>query len=870
MLVGCWWLATLILVVPGSEVFASHFRGAQITWKSLDGPGVPENTVQITHRIAWRRSYSSSTRCDASTVESGSIIGINDQLLCRIGCSGTVGSMTYQCTDFSVTEDWSAGEKTYNFTFPNNGNFEVSYTGGDWISLVQGGGNWEVRMKLNLTTRNDTGLVNSSPRTAMTPIVRLQHRCNHTLTIPVNDPDHDFIRCRWAEASKSECAGVCKTFPGAEINERDCTIKYSATRRAGWYAVALMIEDFETAISDTPLSSIPLQFLVFVFTSNANCSSQPEFIGDTRADESCVGVPTGTMYFEKIVVKSGRPTTSIIDITTVSPVGLEKSALSVLEPQVWYVNITWTPTSSQDGPNIFCFTAIDNTGQTTTQRCITLLGGVDPPQFQVGSQYPTGMIYPNHSNWRINIDQDFLRPNRSNFIRFHDSAGDVKYSIDVAITSAVVYPVGGFGRQLSFTTKFLFKEKETYYITLDPGIVKGTTFCGAESPRIRDPSFWKITIRDVTPPSVVFEVSPRRSNANVSIMWVSDEETTYICTVQNPSGVPRNVDCNNTYIVTGIQQEGYYSIFVQGTDTAGNTARPIRHTWFVDLTPPVVNILQKPASVSNEKTPRIYFSCNDRGCTYRCKLVGRGQSGNDVVCTSGYRLPGTLEGGQFYTFSVRATDDVGNEGAYMAYTWQTDFNAPTILSVAAAVVNCGDDYGPDTLGRPVVTDNIDPLPMVTVNDTPSTGCTVRRLWEATDSAGNTASTIQRISFTSPKPAHISAPARLVVACNQFPDSTQSTDDDLTIDVTHPCNRSVVITHTDSVSSIRCGTTFTRNWVVTDDCGEVTRFQQTIQILALQYPDYPQNGQRNVDLKQRLAWPQYPGKCYTPPLPPTPF
>ncbi|XP_041361873.1 uncharacterized protein LOC121377841 [Gigantopelta aegis] len=26
----------------------------------------------------------------------------------------------------------------------------------------------------------------------------------------------------------------------------------------------------------------------------------------------------------------------------------------------------------------------------------------------------------------------------------------------------------------------------------------------------------------------------------------------------------------------------------------------------------------------------------------------------------------------------------------------------------------------------------------------------------------------------------------------------------------------------------------------------------------QYPDYPQNGQRNVDLKQRLAWPQYPG------------
>ena len=39
-------------------------------------------------------------------------------------------------------------------------------------------------MRLNLTKRNDTGLVNSSPKTAMTPIVRLQHQCNHTITIP--------------------------------------------------------------------------------------------------------------------------------------------------------------------------------------------------------------------------------------------------------------------------------------------------------------------------------------------------------------------------------------------------------------------------------------------------------------------------------------------------------------------------------------------------------------------------------------------------------------------------------------------------------------------------------------------------------------
>ena len=42
---GRWSLATLILISVGSHVFASHFRGAQITWKSLHGPGVPNNTV---------------------------------------------------------------------------------------------------------------------------------------------------------------------------------------------------------------------------------------------------------------------------------------------------------------------------------------------------------------------------------------------------------------------------------------------------------------------------------------------------------------------------------------------------------------------------------------------------------------------------------------------------------------------------------------------------------------------------------------------------------------------------------------------------------------------------------------------------------
>ena len=38
-----------------------------------------------------------------------------------------------------------------------------------------------------------------------------------TYFLLVSDADGDIIRCRWAQGS--ECAGVCRTFPGAILDE---------------------------------------------------------------------------------------------------------------------------------------------------------------------------------------------------------------------------------------------------------------------------------------------------------------------------------------------------------------------------------------------------------------------------------------------------------------------------------------------------------------------------------------------------------------------------------------------------------------------------------------------------------------------------
>jgi hypothetical protein len=77
--------------------------------------------VQITHRIAWRRD-SGAGRCTQATVEAQTLLSGEGRLTCQSGCSGTIGDFSYYCTDVSVTDNWSAGERTYmysNFTGPS-------------------------------------------------------------------------------------------------------------------------------------------------------------------------------------------------------------------------------------------------------------------------------------------------------------------------------------------------------------------------------------------------------------------------------------------------------------------------------------------------------------------------------------------------------------------------------------------------------------------------------------------------------------------------------------------------------------------------------------------------------------------------------
>jgi hypothetical protein len=150
--------------------------------------------------------------------------------------------------------------------------------------------------------------------------------------------------------------------------QSQCELEYRATGQlqAGKYAVVLQIEDFVSPTDTIPLSSIPVQFIVHVFTPTPNqaCSTLPELV-DATPPSICVSSLSywGMAITARLPIAAGN--NSIIDIVTASPLGMRKSELvpSSNNPgREWLIIVTWMPQPHQLGPNIFCYSALDNTG----------------------------------------------------------------------------------------------------------------------------------------------------------------------------------------------------------------------------------------------------------------------------------------------------------------------------------------------------------------------------------------------------------------------------------------------------------------------------------------------------------------------------
>ena len=286
------------------------------------------------------------TYCDSSTISSATLMSIVDNIRCLNNCfksNEIIGTTAMQCTAFSLVNDWSYGSYTWLHTFPLSNDIQFSYSGNYWASLIVGGSNaaWSVKYKLNTLNRTDTGKVNSSPTTLLAPMIVIRQGFAYGISIPTMDADSsDTVKCRWS-ITAAECGGICQSVPFGVLNS-SCYFYINATTAVvGLYAAAFQIEDFATNTSTTALSSVPIQFVVWIKYINSTCTTSPTIIGDLPLD-ACI-VANNNLTTRILANESCSPTESITDIVILSFTNLASSNLAKLTNSTWYKNMTWIP-----------------------------------------------------------------------------------------------------------------------------------------------------------------------------------------------------------------------------------------------------------------------------------------------------------------------------------------------------------------------------------------------------------------------------------------------------------------------------------------------------------------------------------------------
>ncbi|XP_060598944.1 protein jagged-1-like, partial [Ruditapes philippinarum] len=322
--------------------------------------------VKVTMRLTWGFAHAT---CSDTAISSGAWMGDSASISCSGCTSSYLGAYRIRCQDF-MTGSWSSGENSFTLNTTTTKQFTFWFSSGTWFALQSGGGFWNLNSTVDLATRQDTGGINSSPTVNMPSVIYWQTGCSYTYTLPVNDVDGDVIRCRWANGS-TECADVCQAFSEASLNEATCTISYTAGTATGFYAVAIQVEDFITTTSTTPLSSIPLQFMINIY-SGSGCSDAPQFIDPTPTVNTKLVTDIGNQYSFTIKVQGPH---AFLRLVILSEIGISQSSTTFLVSTVYVMTVTatWTSTiADADLDHRVCYYARDTIGVTSESRCIIL------------------------------------------------------------------------------------------------------------------------------------------------------------------------------------------------------------------------------------------------------------------------------------------------------------------------------------------------------------------------------------------------------------------------------------------------------------------------------------------------------------------
>lgn len=216
---------------------------------------------------------------------------------------------------------------------------------------------WNMTTTIDIRPRSDNGLINTPPTASVFSPYGIPYNIATQIIIPTMDIDGDDVRCRWS-TSQLECGDVCypKVIPSPTSISSNCILTITGTSPTAWYCAAIQVEDFLNTTTSQPLSSISVQFLIYVYVPR-NCSS-PTLSSSLICEDVQVGVP---YQFTYIAINSCGASSNISDIAIQSFTGIVQNPLIDVNSNktTYTMLVTYTPVSSQIGVQVLCARAID-------------------------------------------------------------------------------------------------------------------------------------------------------------------------------------------------------------------------------------------------------------------------------------------------------------------------------------------------------------------------------------------------------------------------------------------------------------------------------------------------------------------------------
>jgi hypothetical protein len=175
-------------------------------------------------------------------------------------------------------------------------------------------------------------------------------------------------------------------------------------------------------------------------------------------------------------------------------------------------------------------------------------------------------------------------------------------------------------------------------------------------------------IRDSIPPEttlVTADLKQITSSSTITFQFFSNEDnSSFECKLDSLSWGT----CSSPKVYTDLS-EGNHQFQVRAIDLAGNTDQtPASFFWRIDLSKPVINLISKPHSLTNQTSALFQFAANEN-VSFFCQI----DKSDWQNCSSPQEYANLEEGG--HAFYLLAKDEAGLE-TLISYTWFIDLTSP--------------------------------------------------------------------------------------------------------------------------------------------------------------------------------------------------